>query len=437
MEKGALDVYLRVVPRGTNPKACTGPATNTVKLDFQPVAKGGLPKPPPPTPTGALNLSLQNYQPFHFLDPDIPNNKWCFVAIADHTTSSDFTKETDLIGLMANWAGLVHVKTGQSFCLTPPGPPDPSFLDEVVQFVEDVVSFPAQVYQLYKSVLPNVIGSFLAQVLGIPGCAPPENGQPASDCYSTLVTAEDIGLAAIGLPPSLPDLHALLDNGIDELSAETATELNGVGVPVTKDQIATGLDAAKDKIVEQFAAVANQAQGFDCSVAGVTWCAFDGGARAPSVTLAVTRPATSTITPAKYICVEIAPASLYTRSCTTIAALAPGQTTTVRIPLRTTVNTLSPSSKYANEWMQFYDECNSTQLQPDEGCTKASDREVELTWEGDATNGSIPQLTFAAITDPAPTETGSVWSVTLVGTSAGCGGNGSPPPEAAAAPCPG
>jgi hypothetical protein len=428
---------VRVVPRGTNPKACTGPATNTVRLDFQPPGKGGLITTPPPPPTGALSLSLQSYQPFHFLDPDIPSGKWCFVAVADHTTSSDFIKEPDIIGLLANSAGIGQVKAGQSFCLTPPGPPDPSFLDEVVQFVEDVVSFPAKVYALYKTVLPNVIGSFLTQVLGIPGCAPPENGQPAGSCFNTLVTAEDIGLAALGLPPSLPDLHALLDHGIDELAAETASELNGVGVPVTKDQIASGITAAKDTIVQQFAAVANQAQGFDCSVDGVTWCAFDGGARSPSVTLAVTRPANSTIASAKYVCVDVTPASLYSASCTTVPKLALGASTTVRIPLHPTVATLTPSSKYADLWMKDYDECTSTQLQPEDGCTKAADRLVQQTWQGDATNGSIPQLTIAAVTSPKPTEAGSVWSVSVVGTVSGCGGNGSPLPEAAAAPCPG
>jgi hypothetical protein len=227
-----------------------------------------------------------------------------------------------------------------------------------------------------------------------------------------------------------------LDHGIDELAGETASELNGVGVPVTKEQIASGLDAAKEEIVQQFAAVANQAQGFDCSVNGVTWCAFDGGARSPSVTLSVVRPANSTLAPAKYVCVDISPSTLYSRSCTSLPLLAPGASTTVRIALRTTVATLSPSTKYAMLWMKAYDACTSSQLQPDEGCAKASDRAVQQTWQGDATNGSIPQLTISAVTSPTPTEAGSAWSVSVVSTVGGCGGNGSPSPEAAAAKCP-
>jgi len=292
------------------------------------------------------------------------------------------------------------------------------------------------VYALYKTVLPNVIGSFLTQVLQIPGCAPPENGQPPGKCFAALNTAEDIGLAALGLPPSLPDLKSLLNNGIDELSAEAASQLDGVGVHVEKEQIAGALNAAKDEIVQKFASVANQAQGFDCSVDGVTWCAFDGGARSPSVTLAVSRPANSTVAPPKYVCADIAPSSLYSRSCTILPALAPGASTTVRIALRPTVETLSPSTKYAMLWMQKYDECTSSQLQPDEGCSKASDRAVRQAWQADATNGSTPQLTISATASPAPTEAGSALSVSVVSTSGGCGGNGSPSPEAAPGKCP-
>jgi hypothetical protein len=154
------------------------------------------------------------------------------------------------------------------------------------------------------------------------------------------------------------------------------------------------------------------------------------------VTLAVTRPANSTIAPAKYVCVDIAPSNLYSRSCTTLPTLAPGASTTVRIALHPTVATLSPSTKYAMAWMQQYDECSSSQLQPDEGCSKFADREVQQIWQADATNGSTPQLTFSATTSPAPTEPGSSLSVSVVSTVGGCGGNGSPPPEASPAKCP-
>ena len=383
-----------------------------------------------------MNLAVRSYQPFHTLDPDIPSNKWCFIAITDHDTSGDITKEQDFVGLMANWAGFGHLNAGQSFCLTPPGPPDPSFLDQVLQFVIDVVSFPAQLYELYKTVLPNVIGSFLTDVLNIPGCAPPEKGQPAGDCYGALVTAENIGLAALGLPPSLPDMHALLENGIDELASQTATQLNDAGIPVTKEQIASGLEAGKDELVQAFATVANQAQGFDCSVNGVAWCAFDGGARSPSVNVQATRPSSSTVTPPTRVCVDVAPGNtLYYRSCTNIPALAPGQSITVRIPLQTTVSVLASDTKYADKWMKAYEECNNSQLAPDEGCTKATNNEIAQTWESDATNGSIPLLVISTRTSPVPTETGSVWFAAKVGTTTGCGGNGNPQPEAAATTC--
>jgi hypothetical protein len=437
--KGALTLYVRVVPRGNDPHQCSAQPTNSIMLHFQkPPSQPPIPSPPPPKPTAAMDLRVRTYQPFAPANPDIPSVKLCFISIVDHTLNDPFAgiKDPnlyqDVISAEAYFAGYRQFTAGQSFCFSPPGPPDPSFFDEVANFVSAVVSFPAQVYDLYKQVLPGVLGSILTQVLGVPGCAPPEGKDPPGKCYQALVAAQDIGLAALGLPPSLPDIGALLDDGEDELASEITAQLNDVGVPADASQVKAGLDTAKGALVAAFAGAANAAQGIDCQDHGATWCAFDTGTRSPSVTVQVTRHAESTVPIPNSVCVGAN--ALYLSSCSPIPALAPGQTSLVRIKLRPLV--MSPyDTKYWDVYNKEYGACSQQGLQPDEGCDVHARRGMEQTWEGDATNGSTPTLTLALFTLTAPTEPGSSWSSVQVGTTAGCGGNGSPPPAASTASC--
>jgi hypothetical protein len=438
-QKGALTLYVRVVPRGSDPKHCSAQPSNSIMLNFQkPPSQPPIPSPPLPKPTAAVDLALRTYQPFATANPDIPSVKLCFISIVDHTLNDpldgfkDPNLYQDVISAEAYTAGYRQLKAGQSFCFSPPGPPDPSFFDEVASFVSAVVSFPAQVYNLYKQVLPNVLGSILTQVLGVPGCAPPEGKDPPGKCYQALVAAQDIGLAALGLPPSLPDIGALVNDGEDELANEIATQLNDFGVPADPSQVKTGLDTAKGALVAAFASAANAAQGVDCEDHGITWCAFDTGTRSPSVTVRVTRHAGSTAPMPNSVCA--AASALYLTSCSPVPALAPGATTLLRIKLRPVVT--SPyDTKYWDVYNKEYGACTQQGLQPDEGCDVHSRRAMEQTWEGDATNGSVPSLTISLVTLTAPTEPGSVWTSVLVGTTVGCGGNGSPPPEASSASC--
>jgi len=269
----ATTYYLRVVPVNEQ-GACTGPASPTVSLSYKekPADLSGcpptcLPVPAKPPAQASLSALITTYQP---LTGPSANPPYCFQALVDHTVSSNILDfASDVVGFMTVGSGNA-VHAGQQVCFTPSSNDDSSFWDDltsVADFVLDVVSFPAKVYDLYEQIIPNI----LAEI--IPGCD--------DTCRGYLLTAEKAGLAAVGLPPSLPDASRLVNDSEGYLVGQAA-EATGIPEPVVK----AAYEQGKQKMIGALAATSSNQTGLSCD-----WCAFDNGVRAPGATLLITRPA--------------------------------------------------------------------------------------------------------------------------------------------------
>ncbi|MDX6197938.1 MAG: hypothetical protein QOJ79_1089, partial [Actinomycetota bacterium] len=258
----ATTYYLRVVP--VNAKGgCTGPASPSITLTYKQTPTSGgcllgcLPSPSKPPAQAAMLGIVLTYQPLTGASPTPP---YCFQALRDHTVSSDFTKITsDVVGFVTVGMGK-SIAAGTEVCFTPDSGGDKSFWDDlesVADFVLDVVSFPAKVYDEFEQIIPGILASL------IPGCD--------DSCRDYLLTAEKIGLAAVGLPPSLPDASRLVHDGEDYLVGEAAEAAN-----IPEDVARVAYDKGKEAMVDQLAATSSQQSGLSCD-----WCAFDNGVRAP------------------------------------------------------------------------------------------------------------------------------------------------------------
>lgn len=124
----------------------------------------------------------------------------------------------------------ITYKQGQTVC--PPKPKEPSFLEAIVNFVVDAVNWVANTYQKLKDEVIDLVSQFVPEAL----CN--------KSCIGTLL---DAGLAALGIPPSLPNFDQLMNEGIDYLASTAAEQ---IGVPKAIQDLAEG--PAKNLAIEQF-----------------------------------------------------------------------------------------------------------------------------------------------------------------------------------------
>ncbi|PWB43707.1 MAG: hypothetical protein C3F10_09745 [Dehalococcoidia bacterium] len=230
------EFYFRAVPKVGD--TLLGPQSNTVVLRWlgpydgpdlknikiydcsktpeDPVCKAQLPKPP--------NYTVQILSYNGWIPPK-GGHEGCFVVT-----------ETTTAALIKGFSPEITYKKGQTLC--PPKPKKPSFLESIVNFVVDAVNWVANTYAKLKDAVIDLVSQFV----------------PAALCPKSCIGALlDIGLAALGIPPSLPNFDQLMDQGLDYL-ASTAVE--SIGVPKEIKDLAAG--PAKDLAIEQFQDAAKQ-----------------------------------------------------------------------------------------------------------------------------------------------------------------------------------
>ena len=369
--------FLRVVPRNAQ-GGCSGPASPSVTVAWKPTPDSPkLPVPQPAPEFAHLETSLLGFQK---LTGPADSPPYCFQALKDHDVDSDITGfANDPVGWLTAGAG-GHIASGQQVCFAPSGDSGGGFWDDltdVVDFVLDVVSFPAKVYDLYEQIIPNILAEL------IPGCD--------DTCRGYLLTAEKVALAAVGLPPSLPDASKIVNDGEAYLVAQAA---DATGLP--EDVVQAAYDKGKQAMIDQLAAVSSNQTGFSCD-----WCAFDNGVRAPWVKVQVTRPASddpSLPVPTK-ICADdfyhvvksAAPdyvaAPLYYGSCAVLPThFAPGKSLVLRLGLTPNVDQIR--QKVLND---FY--ASKSQLG---GSASQIDAQAFHGWLGQEQN--TPLMGFNAVT---------------------------------------
>lgn len=94
-------------------------------------------------------------------------------------------------------------------------------LTGIVDAVGDIVNYTSNLWEEIQDAAVDAAASAINEV-GIVDCG------PGSLCRDALETGLEVGLASMGVPPSLPNFDELVDQGIDYVAAQVASQ---VGVP--------------------------------------------------------------------------------------------------------------------------------------------------------------------------------------------------------------
>ncbi|MHB1132203.1 MAG: hypothetical protein ACYC4L_07405 [Chloroflexota bacterium] len=224
-----FDLYVRVTPMVGNLPAGSPSPTMIVSRGYTPEYKSPLAEVPPPPP-GIHEVSIESFKPIVFPRGEL----WGCVTI----TRNDLYKGGSLgesikalMGMEAIWS---QVPVGTTVC--PPvdkGAVQESWYESFFDFVAGAVEWAGKIYDGLKQGLINAVA------MTIPFCG--------ESCKMVLEVGLNAGMAALGLPPSLPSFDQLTDLAQGELVtllAEQAGVDCGAG-SACRLAIEAGIDALK------------------------------------------------------------------------------------------------------------------------------------------------------------------------------------------------
>jgi hypothetical protein len=170
-------------------------------------------------PPKAYDIKIKEFQPM--LAPD--------KGVCAHAMIMD----TDGVVPNDNGAGFHTVHKGDRICPKPfMGIGEKAWYEQLWDALKSGLSWVSEAYNKLKSAVVSVAGSLV--------CAGDET------CTMALSAGLDIGLAAMGIPPTIPNFDQLMNGGMDYLAGEIASQ---VGCPdaVCKALIKEGLQTAIDQ----------------------------------------------------------------------------------------------------------------------------------------------------------------------------------------------
>jgi hypothetical protein len=197
------DYYFRLVPKANGQLA--GAATNSVRIRFYADEVNLLPNgiidcsknPEACASPGAPRPYIVEVLSYHGIIHPIAAKYGCYLA----------TKEVTI--------GTITYPEGKEFC--PPEDDDsfslPDLAEAIVGFVVDAINWASQAYADLKAAVVDFVAQFVPSEL----CG--------NACLSALL---DAGLAALGIPPSVPNFDQLMDQGIEYMASQAVEQ---IGVP--------------------------------------------------------------------------------------------------------------------------------------------------------------------------------------------------------------
>ncbi|MHB8077769.1 MAG: hypothetical protein ACYDIE_00760 [Candidatus Krumholzibacteriia bacterium] len=208
--------FVRVVPLDAQGQP-VGPPTAPVMITF------GEPSPPtpvhlPPGGQGHPTWRLGLYQPVRAFAPDC----LCIYVVGQ-----------DIVNPLTHEV-MLAAGTGYNVCETDDGGFFSDLADAFSGFVDALGSFVSWVANVYNSAKASLLSTVIGILQGTVGCG--------GACQSLVTAALDAGLAAVGLPPSLPDYDQLLAMGTDYLVCTIAAN---AGIP--EEAARAGVDAMVDQ----------------------------------------------------------------------------------------------------------------------------------------------------------------------------------------------
>ncbi len=224
-----------------------GPASWPVRIVHGPKARTeqtlfpeGL-VPPAPKPVKGLHAHIDHYEPIQFATNDAWK-RWVVTSCAAGTSNQGFPyPSTSTSGPPCS-----VMPIGKSFVWDPTTKSSKDPVAAVGEAIVDAIEFAADAIDWASEAYADIKKAVVSTVAGvIPYCD--------STCKTVLSGALDTGLAALGVPPSLPNFEQLTEMGEDYLVQLVAEEVAaGVG-PLTAELAAAGTRKLIDEVREGIA----------------------------------------------------------------------------------------------------------------------------------------------------------------------------------------
>lgn len=239
--------YIRVVAAAptSSPGSFTVSPSEQTEVDWAPQAAFKLYNCTPPTFYGysyeVPKINIVGYTPIQPMDPDASCRvivttghsywvdwfkKYGEPAMLGALATQDPDKNADIFATMM--VGNAEYGWVENLCAQ--SPHSDSWWIKFVGAIEDLVSFAASLVDNFADAYATVKAAVIASVCG-------QNGY----CEAVVSEGVDTGLAALGVPPSIPNFNQLMDNGADYLAA-SITDETGVSVDDAVDIANTAQD---------------------------------------------------------------------------------------------------------------------------------------------------------------------------------------------------
>ncbi len=235
--------YVRIVPvvaPGANVLA--GTPSNVIKVYY-----GEKPPPQPPlklpstSPPYLFDVKVVSFTPPDFADP----NRWgCVVITGYEPGTSSMIKS-----LYPPGERCPPAYKGQGHNINSLG----DLVDAATGGLTDLWDWVSAKYNGLKKLAVDIAMNYTPFGLQCKAAAEAIGGKDAAGyCRAAAEVGVNAGMAALGLPPSIPDYNQLIDQGVDaavDLAADQITEQTGIPcVGPCQDALKEGLSAAADNL---------------------------------------------------------------------------------------------------------------------------------------------------------------------------------------------
>lgn len=152
-----------------------------------------------------------------------------------------------------------------------------SLVTETSGAVGDAVDYASRLWQSVKKAVAGVMTELIGAIPILSSACDGVSGAVGSSCAKFVEYGLDTGLAAMGIPPSLPNWEQLKDQGIDYLAAEIASQMSPVPAELTELALKQVAQQAIDRMDKKRAQTAGSPytwvipySGFDPAVFTIT-----------------------------------------------------------------------------------------------------------------------------------------------------------------------
>lgn len=209
--------YVRVIPVSAPGGSIVGWSSNVIRVyyrDKQPPSPP-LTLPEPPRPLHLFKVKIVSFTPPQFFDP----NLWGCVVVK--SSSGPFAA-----GWQVGHRYCPPSYKGQGHSITSVG----DFFDLVSHGLADALDWASSTYNKLKALAVKVVMDYTPFGLQCQAMASAA-GMGSNACQTLATVAVNSGMAALGLPPSIPNFNQLVDKGVDaavDLAEQTIQDQSGV-----------------------------------------------------------------------------------------------------------------------------------------------------------------------------------------------------------------